>query len=146
MHWALYALFAALSLLDIVLVFAGGVAWFGSGTIGLAAATVVTLLGPALVYSSASGSARGTRLGSASFGPAYAIGIALSTFAAATAVWMAVTDATTPTAARIIAAILALAACAGLAAAPGALRLQVQRLEPGGSSPHREEHGPDGAD
>lgn len=129
MRWGLYALFAVLSLLDIVLVFAGAIAWFGSGTLGLAGATIVTLLGPALVYSSASGSARGDRLGTASFGPAYAIGIGLSTLAASTAAWLGVTDATTPTPARVIAAIVALLLCAGLAGAPAALRLQVQRLE-----------------
>ena len=135
MRWGLYVLFAILSLIDIVLVFAGGVAWFGTGTLGLAGATVVTLLGPALVYSSASGSARGNRLGTASFGQAYAIGIGLSTLAASTAAWLGVTDASTPTPARVISAIVVLLLCAGLAGAPGALRLQVQRLEGSTAAP-----------
>ena len=128
MRWSFYVLFALLSLVDIALVFAGAAAWFGTGTLGLAGATVVTLLGPALVYSSASGSARGDRLGTASFGPAYAVGVTISTLAAATAAWLAVTDAATPTASKVIAAIVIVLLCAGLATAPGALRLQVQRL------------------
>jgi len=128
LKWTLYAVFALLSLLDIVLVFAGGTAWFGTGTLGLFGASLVTLLGPALVYSSASGSARGSRLGTTAFGPAYAIGLAISTAAAATAIWVAVTDAATSTPAKVIAAVVAVVFCAGLAAAPGALHMQVQRL------------------
>lgn len=128
MRWGLYGLFLVLSLVDIALVFAGGVAWFGSHTLGLAGASVVTLMGPGLVYSSASGSLHGNRLGTTTFGPAYAIGVGLSTVAAATAAWLAVTDGGTATAAKIIAAIVALVACAGLGATPAALRLQVQRL------------------
>ncbi len=128
MGWTLYVVFALLSLLDIVLVFAGATAWFGTGTLGLAGAALTTLLGPALVYSSASGSARGSRLGTTSFGPAYAIGILISTAAAATAGWHALTDATTSTPARVLTAIVLIVLCAGITAAPGALRLQVQRL------------------
>lgn len=126
--WMLYGIFALLSLIDIALVFAGGAAWFGTGTLGLAGASLVTLVGPGLVYSSASGSARGDRLGTASFGPAYAVGIAISTLAAASAAWLAVTDAASPVPSKVIAAIVAILLCAGLAAAPGALRLQVERL------------------
>ena len=128
MDWMLYAVFALMSLLDIVLVFAGATAWFGTGTLGLAGASLVTLLGPALVYSSASGSARGDRLGTTAFGPAYAIGLAISTAAAATAAWHALTDSSSTTAARVITGIVATVLCAGLAAAPGALRMQVLRL------------------
>ncbi|HUF13514.1 MAG TPA: hypothetical protein VMN78_10470 [Longimicrobiales bacterium] len=127
--WMLYGIFALLSLIDIALVFAGGAAWFGTSTLGLAGAALVTLVGPGLVYSSASGSARGARLGTVSFGPAYAIGIAISTLAAASAAWLAVTDAASSTPSKVIAAIVAILLCAGLAAAPGALRLQVERLE-----------------
>lgn len=126
--WMLYVVFALLSLIDIALVFAGAAAWFGTGTLGLAGASLVTLVGPGLVYSSASGSARGDRLGTASFGPAYAVGIAISTLAAASAAWLAVTNAASPTPSKVIAAIVAILLCAGLAAAPGALRLQVERL------------------
>lgn len=128
MRWALYGLFLVLSLLDIALVFAGAAAWFGTNTLGLAGASAITLLGPGLVYSSASGSLRGDRLGTTSFGAAYAIGVGLSTVAAATAAWLALTDAATATPSKVIAAVVALLLCAGLAAAPGALRLQVQRL------------------
>jgi len=126
--WTFYVFFALLSLLDIVLVFAGATAWFGNGTLGLAGAALATLLGPALVYSSASGSARGSRLGTTAFGPAYAIGILVSTAAAATAAWHALTGPASTTAARVITAVVAVVVCAGIAAAPGALRMQVQRL------------------
>lgn len=128
MGWLFYGVFLLLSLVDIGLVFAGGAAWFGSGTLGLAGATIVTLLGPGLVYSSASGSSRGDRLGTDSFGPAYAIGVGISTLAAATPSWLAVTWAMTSTPAKVIAGIVVVLLCAGLATAPGALRLQVQRL------------------
>ena len=128
MAWALYVLFAALSLIDIVLVFAGGVGWFGTGTLGLLGASMVTLIGPALVYSSASGSARGARLGTTAFGPAFAIGISITTFFAASAVWRAMTDSGTTTASRVMAAVVAVVVCAMMAGAPGALRLQVQKL------------------
>lgn len=128
MAWVLYVLFAALSLIDIVLVFAGAVGWFGDGMLGLLGASIVTLVGPALVYSSASGSARGSRLGTTSFGPAFAIGISITTFFAASAVWRAVTDSGTTTASRVMAGVVAVVVCAMLAGAPGALRLQVQRL------------------
>jgi len=126
--WTLYVVFALLSLLDIVLVFAGGTAWFGTGTLGLLGASVVTLLGPALVYSSASGSADKARLGTTQFGPGFAIGILISTAAAATAIWMATTDSSSTTASRVMAAVVAIVVCAMLAGAPGALRMQVQRL------------------
>ena len=128
MGWTLYIVFALLSLLDIILVFAGATGWFGTGTLGLAGAALVTLLGPALVYSSASGSADKTRLGTTAFGPAFAIGILISTAAAATAVWLWATDSTSTTASRVIAAVVAIVICAMLAGAPGALRMQVQRL------------------
>lgn len=127
-RWGLYVLLALLSLIDIGLVFAGAAAWFGHNTVGLAGAALVTLMGPGLVYSSASGSSRGDRLGTDVFGPAYAIGLSISTAAAATAVWLAVTDATTPTASRVVAAVVIILTCGMLAGAPGALRLQVQRL------------------
>ena len=126
--WTLYAVFLLLSLIDIALVFAGGAAWFGTSTLGLAGASLVTLLGPALVYSSASGSADKARLGTTAFGPAFAIGILISTAAAATALWMATTDSSSTTASRVIAAVVAIVVCAMLAGAPGALRMQVQRL------------------
>ena len=126
--WTLYVVFGLLSLIDIALVFAGATAWFGTGTLGLAGAALMTLLGPGLVYSSASGSSHGDRLGTASFGPAYAIGVAISTVAAATASWLAVTDASSSTPSKVIAGIVAVLLCAGLATVPGALRLQVQRL------------------
>lgn len=128
MAWVLYVLFAALSLVDIVLVFAGAVGWFGSGTLGLLGASIVTLVGPALVYSSASGSTRGSRLGTTSFGPAFAIGISITTFFAASAIWRATTDAYTTTASRVMTGVVAVVICAMLAGAPGALRLQVERL------------------
>ena len=128
MGWILYVVFALLSLLDIVLVFAGATGWLGTGTLGLAGASVVTLLGPALVYKSASGSADKARLGTTAFGPAFAIGIVISTAAAATAVWLASTDSSSTTASRVIAAVVAIVVCAMLAGAPGALRMQVQRL------------------
>ncbi|HEX6590189.1 MAG TPA: hypothetical protein VF039_14380 [Longimicrobiales bacterium] len=128
MAWVLYVLFALLSLVDIVLVFAGGVGWFGDGTLGLFLSSVITLLGPALVYSSTSGSARGTRLGTTAFGPAFAIGISITTFFAASAIWRAVTDAQTTTASRVMAGVVAVVVCAMLAGAPAALKLQVQRL------------------
>ena len=128
MGWTLYVVFALLSLVDIVLVFAGATAWFGTGTLGLAGAALVTLLGPALVYSSASGSADGDRLGTTTFGPAYAIGLLISTAAAATALWRAITDSGWTTASMVILGIVLVVVCAGLAAAPGALRMQVQRL------------------
>jgi len=126
--WTLYVVFALLSLIDIVLVFAGATGWFGTGTLGLAGAALLTLLGPALVYSSASGSADKSRLGTTAFGPAFAIGIVISTAAAATAVWLATTDSTSSTASRLVAAIVAIVVCAMLAGAPAALRIQVQRL------------------
>ena len=128
MNWVLYVVFALMSLIDIALVFAGATAWFGTGTLGLGGAALVTLLGPALVYSSASGSSRGARLGTTSFGPAYAIGIAISTAASATAFWLGVTDSSSSTPSRVIAGVVAVLLCAGLAAAPGALRMQVQRM------------------
>ena len=128
MAWTLYVVFALLSLIDIVLVFAGATGWFGTGTLGLAGASLVTLLGPALVYSSASGSADKTRLGTTAFGPAFAIGIAISTAAAATAVWLGTTDSASTTPSKVIAAVVAIVVCAMLAGAPGALRMQVQRL------------------
>ena len=128
MAWMLYVLFAALSLVDIVLVFAGGVGWFGGGTLGLLGASIVTLIGPGLVYSSASGSTRGARLGTTSFGPAFAIGISITTFFAASAIWRAATDSGTTSASRVMAGVVAVVVCAMLAGAPGALRLQVERL------------------
>lgn len=128
MGWTLYIVFALLSLLDIILVFAGATGWFGTGTLGLAGASLVTLLGPALVYSSASGSADKARLGTTAFGAAFAIGILISTVAAATAIWLWSTDSTSTTASKVIAAIVAIVVCAMLAGAPGALRMQVQRL------------------
>ena len=128
MGWTLYILFALLSLIDIILVFAGATGSFGTGTLGLAAAAVATLLGPALVYSSASGSADGSRLGTTSFGPGYAIGLTISTAAAATALWRALTDGGWTTASKVILAIVLIVVCAMLAGAPAALRLQVQRL------------------
>ena len=128
MGWTLYVVFALLSLIDIVLVFAGATGWFGTGTLGLAGAAVVTLMGPALVYSSASGSSRGSRLGTDSFGAAYAIGIAISTAAAATAIWRFFENDSWTTASKVMLGVVAVVICAGLAGAPGALRMQVQRL------------------
>ena len=128
MGWTLYIVFALLSLVDIVLVFAGATGWFGTGTLGLAGAALVTLMGPALVYSSASGSADGARLGTTAFGPAYAVGIAISTAAAATAIWRFFEEDSWTTASRIMLGVVAVVVCAGLAAAPGALHMQVQRL------------------
>jgi hypothetical protein len=126
--WTLYVFFALMSLLDIVLVFAGGTAWFGTGTFGLLGAAVVTLLGPALVYSSASGSADKARLGTTAFGPAFAIGILISTAAAATALHRAIADNAWSTASKVMLAVVLIVGCAMLAGAPGALRMQVQRL------------------
>ena len=117
-----------MSLIDIVLVFAGATGWFGTGTLGLAGASLATLLGPALVYSSASGSADGSRLGTDSFGPAYAIGLSISTAAAATAIWRFFENDAWTTPSKVMLGVVAVVICAGLAAAPGALRMQVQRL------------------
>jgi hypothetical protein len=130
--WLLYVVFALLSLVDIALVFAGATSWFGTGMPGLAGASLVTLLGPALVYSSASGSARGARLGTTSFGPAYAIGLSISTAAAATAIWRFFENDAWTTPSKVMLGVVAVVLCAGLAAAPGALHMQVERLGLGG--------------